>query len=572
MKRALMAAGVLLLFFSAPAFAGGAEEKTTGTFLEEMISLEWLARSMPPGTRMIQFSSYDRASKVVDGETVGLGPAPESVTLATPSPALGWWANRDLGKYLREEKTERGVEYVMAEAQGPGVIVRMWSANPGGRIWRIYIDGGAEPVIEAAGKDLLGGRVKPWREPFAGRRNLGANFIFPLAFSKCVKVTVSKRSGRGGRPPLMYYQVDFRLYPESVRVRSFSWEELKELEPLLAKAAKVLSAPEEMPLAQAPEQAVEAGIAPGGEGELFELTGPAGLVYFEVQVLADDDSLSELLARSLLVMEWDQQGPAVMAPLGDFFGSSPGANEFSSLPFTVKRTDQGVKLVSRWVMPFQEKAVIKVKNQAGIPLRLQARVRVRPGRWEEDSLYFHADWREWNKMETRPFHDLPVVAVSGQGHFVGLEMNVRNPMEYFWWGEGDEKVWVDGEDFPSIFGTGTEDYFGYAWCFQYVKFTHAYHGVSLPTKEWLVVPQAVPVPYFWEWLSKTTAHAAVVSQYRWQILDTIPFDQELRFYMELWHHRHTTVDINTVAYWYAAAGAKDDSQPENLSRRQVWEP
>jgi hypothetical protein len=143
-------------------------------------------------------------------------------------------------------------------------------------------------------------------------------------------------------------------------------------------------------------------------------------------------------------------------------------------------------------------------------------------------------------------------------------------LKYFWWGEGDEKVWVDGDRFPSIFGTGTEDYFGYAYCCQYFKFTHAFHGVSLPTREWLFIPQSLPIPWFWEWLSRQSPKPAVVSQYRWQILDAAPFDQRFRFDMEIWHQRATTLDLNATAYWYAQPGAGDDAQTPDLSRREVW--
>jgi hypothetical protein len=213
--------------------------------------------------------------------------------------------------------------------------------------------------------------------------------------------------------------------------------------------------------------------------------------------------------------------------------------------------------------------VVRLVNQGRRRVTLRAGAVVAPWEWGPDSLHFHADWREFNGVETRPFHDLPLVEVQGRGQFVGLQMNVRNPMAYFWWGEGDEKVWVDDEPFPSIFGTGTEDYFGYAWCVQYFKFTHAYHGVSLPTREKLAISQALAVPYFWEWLSRA-ARPAVVSQYRFQVLDAISFEHRLAFFMELWHHRDTTVDVNTTAYWYAAAGASDDSAAEDLAKREVW--
>ena len=66
-------------------------------------------------------------------------------------------------------------------------------------------------------------------------------------------------------------------------------------------------------------------------------------------------------------------------------------------------------------------------------------------------------------LPTRPFRDWHVAGIQGQGHLVGTVLDVENPPAAAWWGEGDEKIYVDGEAFPSLFGTGTEDYFGYAW-------------------------------------------------------------------------------------------------------------
>ena len=76
---------------------------------------------------------------------------------------------------------------------------------------------------------------------------------------------------------------------------------------------------------------------------------------------------------------------------------------------------------------------------------------------------------------TRPFRDWHLARIEGQGQLVGTLLNVENPPGAAWWGEGDEKIYVDGERFPSLFGTGTEDYFGYAWSTP-ERFAHAYHA------------------------------------------------------------------------------------------------
>ena len=89
-------------------------------------------------------------------------------------------------------------------------------------------------------------------------------------------------------------------------------------------------------------------------------------------------------------------------------------------------------------------------------------------------MHFHAKWRAQFDVPTRPMIDWNYLTAKGQGVFAGVAFAIDNPVKD-WWGEGDEKIYVDGETFPSHFGTGTEDYYGYAWCWPGL-FTHAYHA------------------------------------------------------------------------------------------------
>ncbi len=530
---------------------GDVDRVTTRSLLAQMTSFSRLARAFPEGTRLAQFSSYDRGSQKGKDKP------------------LAWYANADLGNYLRREKTDHGYEFVMAEAKGPGALVRMWSANPGNKIWRIYIDGDKEPAIAARGDDLLGGDVEPWTKAFADRRNMGGNFIFPIPFSKSIKVTVSRSVFTGSESaPMMYYHVDLRLYPEGTRVKSFTKADLDGLEEDISKTAAVLSAPEENLDYEGRTDEALVELAPGASGELFSFSGERALRRLSLVVSGKD--LDELLGRTLLTMSWDGGPPAVAVPLGDFFGASPGAPGLHSLASSIEPAERGARLVTRWVMPFQESAKLRLHNRSKERLRVRAKAVTGPWDWGPDSLYFHACFREKNNLATRPWSDMTMLEARGRGNFVGLEMNVRNPMELFWWGEGDEKIWVDGDDFPSIFGTGTEDYFGYAWCVQYLKFTHAYHGVAVPTDEWLVVHQALPLPYIWESISRSTEKQAVVSQYRWHFLDAIPFHERIKFDMEIYHHRNTNIDVNATAFWYGEPGCTDDCERPDLSTRKVW--
>ncbi|MFO8058182.1 MAG: glycoside hydrolase family 172 protein [bacterium] len=547
-RRFLIVFLVMLLGASA---SGSSYRVSTRSLLKQMSSFSRLARAFPEGTRLVQFSSYDRKSEKGKDKV------------------LAWYANRDFGNYLRAEKTERGFEFVMAEAEGPGALVRMWSANPGNKIWRVYIDGEDEPSIESRGDDLLGGKVEPWSEVFADKRNMGGNFIFPIPFSESVKVTVSRSFfTKKEAPPMMYYHVDLRLYPEDIKVKSFSRSALSGLEEEMERTAAILSEPADNLTYRGRTDEAMIELAPGASGELFTFSGERALSRLTLEVKSK--ALPEVLGKTLLTMSWDGDPAAVSVPLGDFFGASPGAPELHSLPSSIVPVENGARLVSRWVMPFREDAKLWLENQSGERLKLRAEAVTRPWEWGPDSLYFHACFREKNDLPTRPWSDMTMLSAEGRGNFAGLVMNVRNPMELFWWGEGDEKIWVDDDKFPSIFGTGTEDYFGYAWCVQYFKFTHAYHGIPVPTEEWLVVPQALPVPFLWEAISRATAKEAIVSQYRWHFPDVIPFDKRIKFDMEIYHHRKTEIDVNATAFWYGSPGCTDDCEMPELSSREMW--
>src|SRR6185436_11425452 len=154
----------------------------------------------------------------------------------------------------------------------------------------------------------------------------------------------------------------------------------------------------------------------------------------------------------------------------------------------------------------------------------------------KDSLLFHAGSRARHVFPARPFVDWHVAGLEGRGHYVGTLLNVENPPGAGWWGEGDEKISVDGEAFPSLFGTGTEDYFGYAWSTP-ERFEHAYHAQTA----------AAGMGFSGQW-----------SMNRFHVLDPIPFARALRFDLEIWHWTETSLPVDATVYWYARPGGHDD--------------
>jgi hypothetical protein len=202
----------------------------------------------------------------------------------------------------------------------------------------------------------------------------------------------------------------------------------------------------------------------------------------------------------------------------------------------IREVTPGVmEMRSHWIMPFANNARITAKTLGERPVRLSGSVETQPHDWTERSLLFHAGWRIQRDLPTRPMTDWTHVQCGGMGRFVGGGLHVINPVKA-WWGEGDEKIYVDGETFPSHFGTGTEDYYGYAWCSP-ERFVHAFHNQTICSG---------PGNYGNTYVS------------RFHILDDIPFTKSFQFDIENWHwHETTRTTRAAVSYWYAKPGGSD---------------
>jgi hypothetical protein len=524
MMRLWVTGSSLLLIGLLLAGCVGTQPVSTHTLLAEMTDLSSMAEYPQPPYTCRQFSSFDRASK-------------------TPNDEIAWFANADYGQFLRVEEREGRQEYVMMDADGPGAIVRLWSANPTGTL-RIYLDDNPAPALEAPMADLLGGKVPGIPEPIACMRSGGWNSYLPIPYARHCKVT----SDVGG----FYYHVNYRTYPRGTEVRSFKRADLRTLAGEISFTAKELAAPRagrSDPLwfealaaqRQAAKPGADKAEKPGpalvkpGEAIPWQVTSldPGAVVGLRVRVEADDRDAA--LRKLVLLAEFDGE-QTIACPLGDFFGAGPGVNAYESLPLGVSADGE---MWSHWVMPFCRTARLQIHNLGDQPARVSWGVATSTYHWTDRSLHFHAGWRVARDVPTRPFLDWNYVSIKGQGVFAGAAFSLLNPVKA-WWGEGDEKIYVDGEEFPSHFGTGTEDYFGYAWSSNQ-PYVHAYH--SQPRCDG-------PGSY-----GRTAVN-------RWHLMDRIPFRRALRFDMELWHWWDGRVpEMSVVTYWYGRPLATSEQVP-----------
>lgn len=258
------------------------------------------------------------------------------------------------------------------------------------------------------------------------------------------------------------------------------------------------------------------------------------------------------LQRQVIVRAYwdDETTPSVEVPVSDFFGVGFGAwTDYVSVPLNM--TSGGYN--SYWAMPFRRRARITVENRSRVVLdRLYYNVEVESvDRLPDDMLYFHAQFR---RADTRPGVPVRVLEATGRGHYVGtvLAMQPRHGTS-LWYLEGNERVFVDddGDRWPRVLGTGTEDYFSGGWYFDTGPYSAPYHGA--PIKD-------------------TTSGR--ISAYRWHIEDPIPFARRLAFTIEHGGTNDTEgVDYSSTAFWYQTEPhAPFPALPADLMPAPPWRP
>lgn len=246
---------------------------------------------------------------------------------------------------------------------------------------------------------------------------------------------------------------------------------------------------------------------------------------------------------SILRIYWDdQEQPAVECPVGDFF--CMGWGKFAPLSSLAICVNPGSAFNCYWEMPFRRRARITMTNIGEEAMRLYYQINYTLTEVPEDCAYFHAQFRRTNPLPYKEVYTI-LDGVQGRGHYVGVYMawGVNNSG---WWGEGEIKFYIDGDkDWPTICGTGTEDYFCGSYNFenketkQYQEFTTPYAGLNQ-----VIRPDGV-------YRSQQR-----FGMYRWHITDPIRFQQDLRVTIQAlgWRsgHRYLPLqdDIASVAFWY----------------------
>jgi hypothetical protein len=277
---------------------------------------------------------------------------------------------------------------------------------------------------------------------------------------------------------------------------------------------------------------------------LADIEGPGAIQHFWITIIPPH----ALWRRLILRCYWDGEAtPSVEAPIGDFFCNGwcvPCA--VNSLPVSVNTS---AAFNSYWEMPFRRHARITLENTSSYDIsEVYYQVDYTLTQVPANRAYFHAQWRRTNPLPLRQVHTI-LDGVQGRGHYVGTYI-AWGSHSNSWWGEGEVKFYIDGDgEGATICGTGTEDYFGGAWCFtlpgekRYTPYSTPYLGFHQ-----VIVPDG------------HMRSQERFGLYRWHVMDPIRFREDLRVTVQdlgyesiLGEPARFTVlqdDIASTAFWY----------------------
>jgi D-arabinan exo alpha-(1,3)/(1,5)-arabinofuranosidase (non-reducing end) len=559
MKKSIVALVIIIAMTTAVYPAAARTAVNTDSLLKEMVDMTSLSQFPDPAFKTIQFSSYDRSSKIFGGER--------------------WFSNSDgFGREripavleTLQKPDDKGVgRYLIAEVNGPGALVRGWTAagnlrstGMNGEI-EMFLDGSKKPVFKGSARDFLTllypkiaeqHGIKYWESLNAfHQRDAG---YYPVPFKKGCRVIWT-----GKINSVHFYHVEFRVYDKKTKVNTFKPEDLTTYANTIQEVHDVLAKPSLRPVPAGQAHQAEGTLEPLKPHEVLEVKDGGGMVsYLEIKLNAHN--IDKALRQTVLLIYCDGfSRPQVEAPLGDFFGAAPGINPFDSVPIEVQ--EDGT-MICRFVMPFKKRLHVWLDNRSEDQETFKSKIVVEDYKWdEESSMHFYARWRADHNLYVpgRRGFDVPYIIANGRGRFVGCAALLLNPTTIphpagSWWGEGDEKIFVDGDEFPSFFGTGSEDYFNYSWSSP----AHFIH------------------PYFAQPRNDGPGNCGFITNNRWHILDSIPFKNNFAFYMEMIHHSVTDgFSYARTSYYYAMPGVYDDHMPiqkEDLRELKMlvdWEP
>jgi hypothetical protein len=442
-----------------------------------------------------------------------------------------------------------GDRKVLADIRGAGCIWRIRTGRAADGHVKIYLDGSKAPAIDLPFRQYFDRSAAPFTRPNLvyrvspgppGSGRAGNINYTPISFQKsCLIVADPGYGGPAG------CEFTYTLFPAGTVVPTFAMTLSPADAAALDRADRLLGRCGQDPAGPRPGQTRTTGelvVPAGGDRIVADLPGPGAITGLELRLkLPAAETAQRILLRQLtLSIRWNGDGaPAVWAPLGDFFGAIGGSEPHLSLPLGMRADGT---LYSYWYMPFATGARISLGNDGPSPVTLSWKIVAAPlDRPASAFGLFHAKWHRTvlpPRADRAP--DWTLLQTLGRGRFVGTELHVVRNWEP-WWGEGDNKFFVDGEKFPSTFGTGSEDYFGYAWGSRPL-FVYPFTGQPLNDEH-------------------------NTSNYRYHLADSVPFQKSFEGVIEKYIPDDAACQYAATVYWYLAPGGHDPFAARPVSDR-----
>jgi hypothetical protein len=457
--------------------------------------------------------------------------------------------NHDWSNYLRTE----GTAAVMMDAQGPGCITRIWTADPQKGTIRIYIDGNPKPVIETRFDDLfsllplslgIGGESKEnYERSRIERKPMGRTSYCPIPFARSCKITIDPEDD------YLYYHINYRLLPPDVKVESF--DPARSLDTAEIRKAQTVWAGWERGEPLIPwdgAAASECTLAPGESADMLASDGGGIIRGLRVALpdRYDPHEMAHIRDNLWLVAHFDDdepRDPCVRAPIGPMFLDFGQSHKTRSL---FVGTDAEGRYYSFFAMPFARRCRLQLVNRSILPVEgiHMAILHEEGSDLPSDLMRFRAtyhtetpfgpDHRDYEGLACRLLNldgrdNYELLNVRGVGHFVGcgFHADMRDAPTDRACGEGDEMFFVDDDPRLSMYGTGTEDYVNDAWGIR--GYIGALSGDAIGGA-WGVDPQ--------------------LFGYRLHVPDPVPFVRKGRFTLEHGTGNNTSGHYRSVAYWY----------------------
>lgn len=488
------------------------------TLLNEMVDRDLIAQFPESHYQSLQASSYNR----------------ESISSGLP----GWFADSDGEGFIRVEEVNGQKEWVLMEDDGPGCITKIWAVcfyyglqDTTGANIRFYLDGATEPVISTNFFQLVKGQdfIKA---PFADESTRAGNLYFPIPYAKSCKITMDKKA--------FYNIINYRKYSPGTKVKTFTLEDFEATRSVRERVSEILN---DKPDAKGETITQEKSISKGQQLSYQLPKGNGAVKQIEIK-LNDQENMAQALRSVVLTATFDGQ-QTVWTPVGDFFNNVGRVKPYEMWERTVEPDGS---MVCRWVMPYETDGELALLNLGDKVVNAEFTITTGKWEWNPNSMHFYATWRMDEPKPTFPLYDWNFLEAKGKGVVVGDQWTVLNPVEG-WWGEGDEKIYVDEDidkNFPTHFGTGTEDYYGWA-------------GGIVPTPA-----DEFAKPFLGNIIVGETRSKGYNVCTRTRVLDAIPFQKKIKFDMEAScgrRQRSHYLQYAQTTFWYGVSGITHNRKP-----------